>query len=557
MKITRQSGREAAGPLFVAAVAVVACVLQTVAYGPPIPEVHDEFSYLLAADTFLHGRLANPPHPLWQYFESMHILQQPTYASKYPPGQGLFLAAGRLMGGHPVPGVWLGMGLACGAATWMLRAYLPRWWAVCGGLLMASRLGFGQWGWSYWGGGVAVAGGALFVGGWARTLRCPHRFPSAVMAVGLTLLAVSRPFEGLLLCLPVCVATVATILRRRHPAGEIVRRAVVPALAVLLPAALALSYYNYRVTGNALRLPYMEHAAQYDVAPVLLVQEPYPLTAKTYRHEALRDYHVDYEFKLYQTTQAQSWTTRVRERFLQWWSDYLGYGLTLPLLALPLVLVQSPRTRFIVAVCLVVFGGVAVLETFVYTHYTAPAAALLYLPVVQGFRRIALIRPWRPAGRWFAATWLAGCLLFPGFNLFDPFWRAHLEPLAPRLWPWLANDLRVGLYRRIVSPFAKQRADLLAELQQSGNERHLIVVRYGPGHVRHEELVYNDADIDGARVVWARDMGPEELARLLRYFQDRTVWLLIVNRSDAQLVGPWKAHSAGGGRAPGPPPASQ
>src|SRR5262249_18724165 len=134
------------------------------AIGVPQAQIHDEFSYLLAADTFTHGRLTNPTHPLWVHFESFHIIHVPTYASKYPPGQGLVLAVGQVLTGQPIIGVWLCSALACIALLWILRAFLPPCWAFLGALLALFHPTLIEWSQCYWGGSLALLGGALVAG---------------------------------------------------------------------------------------------------------------------------------------------------------------------------------------------------------------------------------------------------------------------------------------------------------------------------------------------------------------------------------------------------------
>ena len=84
-------------------------------------------------------------------------------------------------------------------------------------------------------------------------------------------------------------------------------------------------------------------------------------------------------------------------------------------------------------------------------------------------------------------------------------------------------------------PPAQRRVDRLA----SDGMRHLVLVRYGPHHLVHQEWVFNGADLDGASVVWARDRGDAANERLLGAYEGRTVW-----RLDVDTIAPFSGAPA-------------
>jgi hypothetical protein len=180
----------------------------------PEPHFHDEFAYLLTADTFAHGHLAASALAPPAAFESPQILVNPVYASKYPPGQGLALAIGEVVFGKPYAGVLLSTAAFIFLLCWAARAWLPPQWALIAGIIAWVLLFLGNyWSESYWGGSVAACGGALVFGSLGYTLRERWRWTGVAFGAGAIILYATRPLEGGILCASVAAIFAFLLLR--------------------------------------------------------------------------------------------------------------------------------------------------------------------------------------------------------------------------------------------------------------------------------------------------------------------------------------------------------
>jgi hypothetical protein len=487
----------------------------------PIPEpiTPDEFGHLLLADTFASGRLTNPMHPMWRYFETLYVFHQPTYTALYPIAQGLFMAIPMRLGVDPWFGVCLSMGLMCAALCWMLQAWLPAKWALYGAFLVGAQLAVASyWMNTYWGGAPAAIGGALVLGAAPRLLR-QAGVPDALLAgLGAALLSQSRPFEGLLLTLPVGALLLCRLAVRARRNAPVL--ATLAAVAIAIAAATC--YYNWRVTGSPWLLPYQWHQKIYGMPQNLLGSAP---LRTAWRVDAQKDIFQNFQWQLGEFQAQSTWQgllTAIPAKLFQFWQFYLGPLLTLPFFFLPLS--REPiRIRLLALTgCFVLLAGF-VLYPFFFAHYAAPLYGVLLVLLLQAVRRMRVFR-WRgkPFGaalfRWWALGTVAYCLLLALGSVLAP--DQVVEEDSPR-------------------------ARIERELRQRGG-KHVVLVRYTESHNYHEPWIYNAADIDRSPVVWAREFDRAQLAPLLHYYAGRCVWLVNADDDTPEL----KAYSTAGTAAP-------
>jgi hypothetical protein len=441
---------------------------------------------------------------MWQHFESIHILQQPTYASKYPPMQGLVLAFGQRVFHEPWIGVWLSEGIMCTAICWMLQGWLAPPWALLGALLALLRLGVASyWMNSYWGGAVAAIGGALVLGAAPRIAR-QRRFGDGIaFGVGLVILMNSRPFEGFVLACAAGVVMFWWLWKQRAPVREVVLQAMAPAAAVLILGAAGMAYQNSHVTGHPTELPYAAYNQQYAAYPNFIGS--HPRTDLVYRHPSIRSYWMDYQASQWHKAARAPISTALLDMLLTY---IVWFGMA-PLAAIALLwpfALTTPGEKLTAVLLITCLGSTFLILGFL-PHYIAPIAGLAFLRLTQALQRLY---HWRPAGR--PLGFVFTILVIGSMAVTLPS-EAGLS-FPPRL------DLK---------RFAQERNSFNQRLSHQ-------LVRYSPHHDIEKEWVFNAADIDHASVVWAQEMGPTEDRELLEYFTGRHVWLLHADDDPPRLT---------------------
>lgn len=484
--------------------------------GAPLAHIHDEFGYLLAGEMFSMGRVAMPSPSSPAHFQTIHELVTPSYASKYPPAQGMAIAAGLLLANDPRVGVWLSFAILAGALTWMLQAWMPPRWSIVPALCSILLLSATSWTYTFWGGAMAALGGALMYGALGRLAKrgaLPRRRDAVLLAIGVLVLANSRPLEGLLVALPAAWWTARWMWRGPGTARLRWGRVGLPAAVVLSVGAAGMLQYNAKITGSPWRLPQMEYERQAGGAPPFVWGSVAPLSSQA--RETDRDRWEEDVGRFEDVRTLRGYVDAMSKRARSTLGTYVPLFAAFPLLLLPWA-VRSRGVRTATASLWLIAIGVSALSWYE-VHYAAPALGALLIVYVRTVRmlRVRLVRQWGTIGRVAIAS-LGFALLAEGASRYITPPNNHTRWAVPTHW-------------------TRQRAAMAGMLADSGG-RHVIFVRYAPTYNSSNEWVYNGADLNGDTVVWANDLGDERNRDLLVSSQ-RQGWLVVLDgRSAPQLT---------------------
>jgi hypothetical protein len=501
---------------------VTALVIYAVsAAGDGLPIVHDEAAYLFQAQTFAAGRLTNPPPALPEFFEQFHLLVEPTFSARYPPGFALLL----------VPGIWLGAPAAVSAVlaaltAWCMFAQVLRatdaWIATIAWLIWLSTSASLSWSASFL---SQTATAALWWGGWWclvewRSTRRRRWF--LALSACIAWMAITRPLTALAYGIPVAVVVAVDLWRRRVP-----RRDVAAAGVVTLVIAALVPLTNAAVTGDARVMPWSEWARQYAPSERLGFGESELPPARELPPELAR--FNAYFAPIYGSHTVDTLPALFVERLRQIAvSIFGGYRIVLGAAALLAIIAMTAEMAFAL--------GAGLLLVLAYLPFAHAPWALYY------FELFPLLAVLSARGVAVGVTYLIG----------GSFGSDLVKPLRP-IWVGLCAALVVVLTVHAGLAVGHARADrrervsplrrLFERVQELRGAKKMVFIRYAPDHNVHQSLIVNAADLKRASLWLVRDRRAEN-QRLIRSEPDRVAYIY---DEATDVIRPYEGEPSGDG----------
>ena len=275
-----------------------------------------------------------------------------------------------------------------------------------------------------------------------------------------------------------------------------------------------MGYYNWRGTGSPTLSPYVVNERTH-----LSGTPPYswqPLKpAVHFANPQFEAYYNDYLRSVHAEKAVRNFkglVEKIASNAKDALSFFLWPALCVPLLTVPWLIRKDIRGVRLWVWQIGLAFGVLLLVTWFRPHYFAPVTAAIFAVPLQGIR---FMRIWQFKGR------PVGIGLSRVIALF-----------AVALAPFGLHGTTFSFQQPDTISYRVQFIHQLSELPG----KHLVIVRYKPEHNVLREWIYNGADIDGSKVVWAREIPGQDIQPLLQYFKDRQIWLAQPDASPPSLT---------------------